>query len=58
MYVCVPHATTGTTLNFGVMIGKLKRDKLMKDVLEVRLSCMCQASMGRCRRTGSRQSRG
>lgn len=24
----------GTTLNFGVMIGKLKRDKLMRDVME------------------------
>jgi hypothetical protein len=24
----------GTTLNFGQMIGKLKRDKLMKDVMQ------------------------
>lgn len=27
---------SGTSLNFGVMIGKLKRNKLLRDIMEVR----------------------
>lgn len=34
---CPVAVCAGTTMNFGVMIGKLKRDKLMKDVLQVGL---------------------
>lgn len=32
---CFELCVIGATMNFGVVIGKLRRDKLMKDILEV-----------------------